>query len=116
MRLLIVDDSKLSRLMLKAIVEDVIPDAEVLEASNGEEALDQVAKAESVDKVIADFNMPGMTGLELLAKLEGQIQQSALLTANIQPHIQAEAESMGVTFLNKPINEQTVKPFITSPL
>lgn len=112
MRLLIVDDSKLSRMMLKAIVVDTCPDSEIIEASNGDEALAQIADLPEVDMAIVDYNMPGMTGLDLYRQLSHSIPKRALLTANIQPHIREEAESIGVTFLNKPITEEVVKPFI----
>ncbi len=112
MRLLIVDDSKLSRMMLKAIVMDTYPDSEIIEASSGDEALSQVGDDHEIDMAIVDYNMPGMTGLDLFRRLNDQIPKRALLTANIQPHIREEAESIGVTFLNKPITEESVKPFI----
>ena len=114
MRLLIVDDSKVSRLMLRAIVEDALPDTQIFEASNGDEAIEQLGQNDTMDMAILDYNMPGMNGLELWQKIRGQVGQGALLTANIQPHIRAEAESLGATFLNKPVSEDVVKPFITS--
>ena len=116
MRLLIVDDSKVSRLMLRAIVEDNLPDTQIFEASDGVEALDQLSQNDAIDMAIVDYNMPGMNGLELWQKIKDQVPHGALLTANIQPHIRAEAESLGATFLNKPVSEETVKPFITSSL
>ncbi len=112
MRLLIVDDSKVSRLMLRAIVEDVRPDTEIVEAADGIEAIECLNANGEMDMAILDYNMPGMNGLELWQKIRGQVNQGALLTANIQPHIQAEAESLGVSFLNKPISEEVVRPFI----
>lgn len=112
MRLLIVDDSKLSRLMLRAIVEDTYPDSHIIEAATGDEAITQVEQHLEFDIAIVDYNMPGMNGLELYQQLQGQISRRALLTANIQPHIREEAEAMGVTFLNKPISEEVIRPFI----
>ena len=69
-----------------------------------------------MDMVIVDYNMPGMNGLELFWKIQGQVQQGALLTANLKPHIREETESIGLTFLNKPISEDTIKPFITGSI
>lgn len=112
MRLLIVDDSKLSRMMLKAIVVDTLPETEIIEAGSGDEAISQLGDNGQIDMAIVDYNMPGMTGLDLFRQLGDMVPKGALLTANIQPHIKEEAESMGITFLNKPISEDVVKPFI----
>ncbi len=91
-----------------------MPEMEIVEAADGNEAIECLNEVGDMDMAIVDYNMPGMNGLELWQKIRGQVNQGALLTANIQPHIQAEAESLGVSFLNKPISEEMVKPFIMS--
>jgi two-component system chemotaxis response regulator CheY len=65
-RVAIVDDSSTQRSMVrKAIGMAGLDVAEVLEASNGREAL-ELFRREWVDVVFADINMPEMTGVEMV--------------------------------------------------
>ena len=66
MKILVVDDQELDREMLGSVLADV--GHEVYEASSGPEALDMV-KHGSIRLVIADWNMPEMTGPELCQEI-----------------------------------------------
>ena len=63
---LIVDDSRVVRIMARRIVEELGFD--VSEAENGQEALDS-CKGHMPDVVLLDWNMPVMNGLEFLNEL-----------------------------------------------
>ncbi|MDR1483576.1 MAG: response regulator [Planctomycetaceae bacterium] len=66
MQVLIVDDSKLALIALKALLTEAGYD--VLAAMNGEEAL-KILETNSCRMVISDWEMPIMTGLELCRKV-----------------------------------------------
>ena len=69
MRALIVDDERLARKELTSLLA-VHKDIEIIgEATNVEEALDQITKL-NPDLIFLDIQMPGETGFELLEKLE----------------------------------------------
>ncbi|MFT7132662.1 MAG: two-component system chemotaxis response regulator CheY [Cyclobacteriaceae bacterium] len=92
--ILIVDDSRLSRLLLKAVIDDILPGSAITEADSADNALDLVKDVKAFDISIIDFNMPGRTGLELYAALASvvDIEKKALLTANLQDAIRVGAQ------------------------
>ena len=112
--ILVVDDSLVSRMMIKTIIETHEPGVDIIEAGNGDQALDRVNQGKVIDVAFIDYNMPGMTGLELISALAKKltIPKVALLTANIQDEIKAQALAAGVTFMNKPINEEVIADFL----
>jgi len=112
--ILVVDDSLVSRMMIKAIIQSHVEGVDIIEAGSGAQALDKIGKDSIIDIAFVDFNMPGMTGLELISALAEKltIPKVALLTANIQDEIKAQAIAAGVTFLNKPINEDIIASFL----
>ena len=65
-RFLVVDDDASQRRMLAGFLEDL--EAEVLEAEDGETALESVLRSQP-DVVITDLRMPGMDGHELLREI-----------------------------------------------
>ena len=68
-RILIVDDSPAMRAFVRRVIGLSGFDASLcLEAANGKEALDVMAK-EWVDAILTDINMPVMDGEELLGRL-----------------------------------------------
>ena len=71
LKVLIVDDSSVMRKIVeRALRQAGLELAEVLEASNGAEALTQVQKG-GLDMILSDINMPVMDGLEFLKSLAG---------------------------------------------
>lgn len=111
--ILVVDDSRVSRMLIRAIITQADPHAQVIEASNGDEAL---SKTESAQVTIAtlDLNMPGMDGLSLASRLLERFPQAkiGLLTANIQDMVRQKAETLGIRFISKPITEEKILSFI----
>ena len=68
--ILIVDDSRTIRSVVRRTIELAsIPVGEVFEAENGQEALD-ILNEEWVDLVLADINMPVMTGVEMVDRMQ----------------------------------------------
>lgn len=111
--ILVVDDSRVSRMLIRAIITHADPEAEVVEASNGEEALN---KTESIEITMAtlDLNMPGMDGLLLASKLLERFPNAkiGLLTANIQEAVRQKADALCIGFISKPITEEKILAFI----
>jgi CheY-like chemotaxis protein len=112
--ILIVDDSKLARLVAVKAIKALQPDWERLEAGNAEEALGIVASRQ-VDVALLDFNMPGMNGLELAAELRAlrPTMPLALITANIQDEVISRARAVNAAFVGKPLTEDGLRGFLS---
>ena len=71
-RVLVVDDVKTQRILMRSLLTTV-GYGNVLEASNGVEALQildaEKSKGRPVEVVISDWNMPQLTGLDLLKQI-----------------------------------------------
>jgi len=111
--MLVIDDSRLSRSMIKSFTRNYHPSWDIDEAENAESAINLSEKNE-YDYITVDFNMPGMDGLELAKILKGRYPTAkiAMLTANIQNTLKSESEKIGVKFIGKPITEAKIKQFI----
>ena len=68
-RILVVDDTAVSRLMLRGILEDKY---DVSEAESGEECL-AIIDVSIPDLVLLDVDMPGMSGFEVCVALRREI-------------------------------------------
>jgi len=111
--LLIVDDSKVSRMMIKHKVSQLQPDWVVLEAGTGDEAVTMV-RDHAPDFVTMDVNMPGINGFEAAAQIRQLLAtcKIAMLTANIQESSRAKAAELNVTFVQKPATEAAIRQAI----
>ena len=67
---LVVDDSKVIRMVARRILEAL--DFEIIEAVNGQEALD-ACNARLPVAILLDWNMPVMSGIEFLRTLRGEV-------------------------------------------
>ncbi|MDQ1463529.1 MAG: two-component system, chemotaxis family, chemotaxis protein CheY [Actinomycetota bacterium] len=109
MRILIVDDSKAMRMIVARTLRLAGYDEhEFVEASNGRHALEVVAD-EPPDVVLCDWNMPEMSGLELLTSLRsaGWSIPFGFVTSEASPHMRAAAMDAGALFLiAKPFTAQ----------
>jgi two-component system chemotaxis response regulator CheY len=106
---LVVDDSRISRMLIKKLVLDRFPQWTVTEAVTGDEAV-QMAQSSSFDYCTMDINMPGIPGTDAAAQLL-KLQPSlrvALFSANIQEAQHVLAAQLGVPFVAKPVTEKSV--------
>jgi CheY-like chemotaxis protein len=106
---LIVDDSRVSRLMAKQYILALHADWTIEEAATGEEALEKAAQLQP-QLVVLDVNMPGMGGVAAAEQLRKLLPQAhiSLLTANVQDATRARAEDLGVGFMEKPITAERI--------
>ena len=112
---LIVDDSRLSRMMIRAFITQAHPDWTIVEASNGQEALEKTA-TQTVDLMTIDLNMPGMDGLTLATQLKHNHPTAyiTLVTANIQESVRHRAAAAGMGFIAKPVTEDSLLACLSS--
>jgi two-component system, chemotaxis family, chemotaxis protein CheY len=101
MRILIVDDSRAMRMMVRRVLTQIgLRDATIEEAENGREALGAI-KADPPDLVLSDWNMPEMTGIELLRALnaEGVDVPFGFVTSESTGEMREQAILAGSRFL-----------------
>ena len=115
--IMLVDDSRISRLMLKAIINAHFPEWEVTEAEDAREALNLCQDSE-FDFITLDMNMPGVDGLTISPELQEACPNAkiALLTANFQERVQEQAKKQGLSFIPKPITEDKIIDYLNKCL
>jgi two-component system, chemotaxis family, chemotaxis protein CheY len=84
MRVLIVDDSRLARMVLRKALPASLS-TEVIEATNGNEAI-RCVESSRVDLMLLDLTMPERDGYEVLKTLQdaGQMPPTIVVSADIQ--------------------------------
>ena len=111
---LIVDDSKLARIVAAKALSALQPEWKRVEAGSAAEAHNIVSQ-QQVDVALIDFNMAEKDGLELAAELRRDHPDLpiAIITANIQDEIIARARTINATFVPKPITRETLEGFVS---
>ncbi len=104
---LIVDDSRLIRTMVKRVLKEL--ECELIEAENGEEAY-QLAQKHRPDLILMDINMPVLDGLDAtrLIRKDPNLKNTKIiaLTSNAQLKDFGAALSAGMTdYLIKPFDK-----------
>jgi two-component system chemotaxis response regulator CheY len=118
--ILIVDDSKAMRLIVRRTLRQAgFGEFEVQEAANGVEALEAIGKAPPT-LVISDWNMPEMSGIELLRELNARKAgvRFGFVTTEGTSDMRAMADEAGALFLiAKPFTpeqfESTLRPLLS---
>lgn len=111
-KVLVVDDFATMRRILKNVLRE-LGYTKIVEADDGTTAL-VVLKKEKVDLIISDWNMPKMTGLELLkaVRADGSLKGLPFLmvTAEAQKECILQAVQAGVSnYIVKPFTAEAVK-------
>lgn len=116
MNVLVVDDFATMRRIIKNVLKQ-IGFTKILEADDGTTAL-AVLKNNKVDLIISDWNMPKMTGLDLLKKVRGEESTKSIpflmVTAEAQKDNVLQAVQAGVSnYVVKPFTADAIKEKLT---
>ncbi len=117
MKILIVDDSTAMRMIVRKTMRLAGFDGhEYSEAEDGAKALAAI-KAAPPDLVLSDWNMPNMTGIELLENLskDGISITFGFVTTEATPDMRHRAAAAGAKFLiSKPFTPESFKEILGS--
>ncbi len=111
-KILIIDDSLLSRTMMSNVLKDL--GHEPIVASNGEEGI-KLAIEQEPDCITLDLLLPGMSGREILNALrEKEIHiPVAIVTSDTQESTKEQCLKLGATcVLNKPVKKKNMENVI----
>lgn len=108
---LVVDDFSTMRRIVRNILRD-LQFKNIIEAEDGDAAVN-ILKTQKIDLIVSDWNMPKMTGLDLLKWVRGNER-----TANM-PFLMVTAESQKeniIEAVKAKVSNYVVKPFTAATL
>ncbi len=113
-KVLIVDDSKLARMVMANALRRLRPDWESAEVTNAEDAVAAITSG-SIDIALVDFNMPGVDGLKLVASIRAAHPKMpiAVVSANLQDEIIGRARELNAAFVAKPLTDEALGAFLS---
>ncbi len=120
LNVLVVDDSSVARAMIiKTLRMADIPLSDVHEASNGNDALATIEE-HWIDLVLADINMPIMSGDEMIDRIRdnpgwSDLPVIVISTDRSRPRIE-KLVHQGIMFLRKPFTPETLRDVIVEAL
>jgi CheY-like chemotaxis protein len=126
MKAVTVDDSKLIRQVIKNnLIKLGFKSNEILEASDGKNALEIIMRNKPLDIIITDLDMPGLNGIEFIKKLR-KIRYFAetpvvVISGRINNEVVDQLQPLGVmTFVTKPFDQTkfdvVIRPFLKTIL
>ena len=106
---LVVDDEAGIRAIARRALEEV--GYQVLEASNGRAAIDLLSQGAALDLLIADLNMPGLGGNEMVRRIRTTRPDLKVLyvSGHISRLMDARPLWEGEAFLNKPFTNEGLR-------
>lgn len=113
MRILIVEDGMVNMLLAKTIIQRITPNAEIIEAENGQVAF-RICQRQMPDFIFMDIQMPEMNGYEATRKIRQlengrQVPIIAVTAGNVKGEREICLEAGMNDFIAKPIIEDTIR-------
>jgi two-component system, chemotaxis family, chemotaxis protein CheY len=106
MKAMVVDDSRATRVILRNALER--EGFKVLEAGDGKQALERLSESGPMDLALVDWNMPVMTGYELIQALRAQRSYDGMSIMMVTTESEASQVQRA---LDAGANEYVMKPF-----
>ncbi|MEY3221050.1 MAG: hypothetical protein RIT27_2407 [Pseudomonadota bacterium] len=113
--LLIVDDSRISRLLIQEMVKQLHPEFQIIEATHGKDALRKLNHLiEPLTFATIDMYMPGIDGLTLASVIRMRYPDAhlGLVTSETENLNYEDMERLNICLLKKPISEEKLLCFL----
>ncbi len=105
MQVLVVDDSQIMRKIITGALKKLGVN-DIVEAENGQEAVDVVSRDATIGLVLMDWNMPTMTGIDAVRKIRaGNCKVPVVMVTT-----EAEKEKV-IEAIKSGANDYLIKPF-----
>ena len=111
MRALVVDDARAVRLIIGKILRELGLD--VIDAGDGQEALEQLRRHPDVELVLVDWNMPVMNGLDFVKAVRARPELSGVRVVMVTTEVEMSQLSLA---LSSGADEYVMKPFTADVL
>lgn len=118
MKIIVVDDDKIIRMGLSKVIKRLFENHEIIcDFQNGSLALEYLKQnEENVDLVITDIKMPVMTGIELIAKSQEELNKPPIFIVlsgyDEFNYVRDTMKSGAFNYLLKPIKQEELKKII----
>ncbi len=118
--ILLVDDSQTDRILYSRIIKSMLPGYEIVETSNGKEALSVLEKI-SPSLIISDHEMPEMSGYEFVRQLSASSLKFKppviILSSDIDEKVERMYKDLGIQYVfSKPVNLSVFKKALEDSL
>lgn len=109
MRALVVDDSRVVRMILGKTLMEL--GFEVAESEDGQKAIERLYRGESFDLMLVDWNMPNMNGYEMICAVRTNVLLSdvkimMVTTETSMEHVRMALEAGANEYLMKPFTQE----------
>ena len=106
MRVLVIDDSRAMRMILRTTLAEM--GHAVIEAGNGQEGLDSIQSKGPFELALVDWNMPVLNGYEFVCAARSQTVNAAMKIIMVTTEVEM---SQVAKALEAGANEYVMKPF-----
>ena len=110
-KIMVVDDSSTSRVAMKTLLE--AQKFIVIEADNGEKALELLFQNPDTKIVITDYNMPGMDGFELVTHIRERFPKDKVAIIGMSAY---GTSLLSAKFLKRGASDFLTKPYLEEEL
>ena len=107
LRVMLVDDEALSIELMRSLVQKVPGFVVAAACSNGREAIAQLQR-ESFDIVLMDIEMPGLTGLEVVEKIQADLMPAVIFATAYDQYACRAFDLNAVDYVLKPFDPDRV--------
>lgn len=111
MRVLIVDDHSVFRIVVRSMLDKSLP---ILEAADGAEGLAHLKANADITMVLTDYNMPKMNGLQMIEAMRRELPQAQpkviIISSERDTVLIDKAKALGVSeWLPKPFKKEDLQ-------
>ena len=119
MKILVVDDSSTMRRIIINALKQFMPEADLVEAKDGNEGIEQLAANQDVELILSDWNMPNCDGLTFLKEVvkTGHKAPVIMVTTEAEKgNVVTAIKSGAKNYVTKPFTPDVLKAKISHTL